>query len=143
MRSLLVIRPSKDKNSRPLVVLGRPAYGVLTSKPSGTIDQAILPRELVRQAMLIAARDELGLSTRDEVIDDTAAEGEGVPPARAEVVSFIRDHFWHAAGPTRRQGSDQAPLRLRDPGLERRNRRPLEGDRRRRGAVPARSFPGS
>ena len=105
VRSLLVIRPREDKNSRPLVVLGRPAYGGFSTKVAGDIDQAILPRELVRQAMLIAARDELGLSTRDEVIDDFWAQGEGVPPATAEIVSFIRDQVWHAQ--VRRAGKDQ------------------------------------
>ena len=34
----------------------------------------MLPREMVRQAVLIAARDELGLATRDQVIDETPAD---------------------------------------------------------------------
>jgi tetratricopeptide (TPR) repeat protein len=102
---LVVIRQRAGQGKRALVVLGRPAYGGFSAKAAGEVDQAILPRELVRQAMLIAARDELGLSTRDEVIDDSAAEGEGMPAATAEVVSYIRDHVWHAQ--VRRAGGNQ------------------------------------
>ena len=52
----------------------------------------MLPREMVRQAVLIAARDQLGASTRDEVIEAIPAgptEGES---GKVEVVSFIRDN---------------------------------------------------
>src|SRR5262249_14836946 len=50
----------------------------------------MLPREMVRQAVLIAARDELGLSTRDEVIDETQGAGKEADGAAVEVGSFIR-----------------------------------------------------
>ncbi len=52
----------------------------------------MLPREMVRQAVLIAARDELGLATRDQVIDETSADGKEAGAGTVEVVSFIRDN---------------------------------------------------
>ena len=45
-------------------------------------------RKLVRQAVLIAARDELGLSTRDEVLDDVPPEKAG--PEAVELATSIR-----------------------------------------------------
>ncbi len=57
--------------------LGRPEASKNKQDTLGT-RQGILDRELVRQALLIAARDELGLSTRDELLDDLAPDqGEG------------------------------------------------------------------
>ena len=38
--------------------------------PEGKVHQGILARELFRQALLIAARDELGLLTRDAWLGD-------------------------------------------------------------------------
>ena len=52
-----------------MVALGRPVGGKDKADTQGTI-QSILERELIRQAILIAARDELGLPTRDELLDD-------------------------------------------------------------------------
>ena len=52
----------------------------------------MLPRELIRQAVLIAARDELGLHTRDQVIDQTR-DNRGNPAAEVlEVISYVRDN---------------------------------------------------
>ena len=48
----------------------------------------ILPRELVREAMLIAAHDELSLSTRDQVTDDTVPEVSDAGSGAVEVISF-------------------------------------------------------
>jgi hypothetical protein len=97
VRSLLaVISQRADKAARPLVVLGRPAYPDPAMNGKLVIDRAILPRELVRQAVLIAARDELGLQTRDEVIDDYGLQAAGEPAPAAEVTSSIRDQVWHA-----------------------------------------------
>ena len=49
-------------------------WGAQSATPNdpfrATRGRAILARELVRQAVLIAARDELGLSTRDQVLGD-------------------------------------------------------------------------
>lgn len=66
---LAVIRTGEGEKRRPVVTLARP---VGPSKFDDILkaDQGILPRELVRQALLIAARDEMGLSTRDEVLDN-------------------------------------------------------------------------
>ena len=95
VRSRLVVRTvGKENDAKQIVVLGRPV-GVRDipefSQPSRP---DMLPREMVRQAVLIAARDELGLATRDEVIDETPAdtkEGGGI----VEVVSYIRDNRSH------------------------------------------------
>jgi tetratricopeptide (TPR) repeat protein len=62
---------------RPLVALGSPEWNADRPGPR-EIRQGILARELVRQAVLIAARDELGLSTRDQVLGDQAASGQGI-----------------------------------------------------------------
>ena len=68
---LVLLRADKDKEggARPVVALGRPVGGKDKADTQGTI-QSILERELIRQAILIAARDELGLPTRDELLDD-------------------------------------------------------------------------
>jgi tetratricopeptide (TPR) repeat protein len=54
--------------------------------------QGILARELFRQALLIAARDELGLATRDESVGDPAPAGQGQGGASVEVVTNFRPH---------------------------------------------------
>jgi len=94
--SRLVVRTvGKDKDARQVVILGRPT-GVRDipdySQPSRP---DMLPREMVRQAALIAARDELGLATRDQVIDETPADGKDGGGSTVEVVSFIRDNRSH------------------------------------------------
>jgi tetratricopeptide (TPR) repeat protein len=75
-----------------VVVLGRPkATGDIPDhNEPNRLD--MLPREMVRQAVLIAARDELGATTRDEVIDETPAVAEEAASGTVEVVSFIRDN---------------------------------------------------
>jgi len=74
--SLVLIRGAGEGGS-PVVALGRP-YGPETFDAiRGTVQQ-LLYRELIRQAVLIAARDELALATRDELLDDAKpSEGEG------------------------------------------------------------------
>lgn len=108
-RSLLTVRaPAKVKNARATVGLGRPTYpaGIPQSDKGARLD--MLARELLRQSVLIAARDELGLATRDEVIGDDPLQGDQAKSADGdiEVVSFIRDHEWHAL--VRRAGKDGA-----------------------------------
>ena len=73
---LVVRRIGEGKDARHLVILGRPrgVRDIPDYGPPRRLD--MLPREMARQALLIAARDELGLATRDEVIDDTPADGE-------------------------------------------------------------------
>lgn len=90
-----VTRVGGGKDARPVVVLGRPvgAEGLLeTSQP---IRLDMIPRELVRQALLIAARDELGLSTRDEVIEPASAPAGQAEGAVHELGSLIRDNRSH------------------------------------------------
>ncbi len=91
VKSPLLVRTVKgEKGSRQVVVLGKPegTTGIPESAPLARLD--MLPRELVRQAVLIAARDELGLFTRDQVIDDTPADGQEERGDPVEVVSMIR-----------------------------------------------------
>jgi len=61
---------------RPVVALAGPTR---TRDPRAlvVISHGLLARELVRQALLIAARDELGLATRDEVLGETLPTGTG------------------------------------------------------------------
>jgi hypothetical protein len=92
---LAVLTVGKANDAKQVVILGRPA-GVRDipefSQPSRP---DMLPREMVRQAVLIAARDELGLATRDEVIDETPADTKEGGAGIVEVVSFIRDNRSH------------------------------------------------
>jgi tetratricopeptide (TPR) repeat protein len=73
-RSRLVIARAQDGRGRGVVALGAPVAddnaGMVARLKNG-----ILSRELIRQAMLIAAREELGLVTRDEIL------GESLPAA--------------------------------------------------------------
>ncbi len=69
---VVVIQGGKDSDHRPIVALANPTG---TKDPDRLEDthQGILDRELMRQALLIAARDELGMATRDEVLGDVIA----------------------------------------------------------------------
>ena len=69
---IVVIRHGKDGQTRPVVALANPTC---TNNPDRLEDtyQCIFTRELMRQALLISARDELGLATRDEVLGDAIA----------------------------------------------------------------------
>jgi len=74
---LFVSREGKDGAS--MVSLGRAVGPPSLEAMTGTRPR-LLERELVRQAVLIAARDELGLQTRDEVLDEVAPPaGEAEP----------------------------------------------------------------
>ena len=75
-----------------MVILGRPTavQDIQDFSPATRAD--MLPREMVRQAVLIAVRDELGLATRDQVIDETPADSKEEGKGVVEVVSFIRDN---------------------------------------------------
>jgi hypothetical protein len=99
---LIVIRPEKGSEARPIVAVANPAATADPDRLRGTIG-GILARELFRQALLIAARDELGLPTRDELLGDapTVAAG-GAPQAELSTV--------------RRVGSGASRVRLRRAG---------------------------
>jgi hypothetical protein len=88
---LIVLRAKGDRGPRPVVVLGKPAGAADIPDSGPTCRLDMLPRELVRQAVLIAARDELGVATRDQVIDETAASSKEPEADPVEVISFIRD----------------------------------------------------
>ena len=93
VRSRLVVRSvGKDNDARKVVILGRPTgvQDIPEFNPPSRVN--MLPRELVRQAVLLAARDELGLATRDQVIDETPAEAPTGDGGAFEVASFIRDN---------------------------------------------------
>ena len=82
---LIVLRIGDDAKARPVVALKWPTSTNSAAALVGSF-QGLLTRELVRQAVLIAARDELGLATRDEVVGDgplgpvTPDPGPGPPP---------------------------------------------------------------
>jgi tetratricopeptide (TPR) repeat protein len=89
---LVVVRVGDGKAARSVVILGKP-IGARDTPDIQNTRLDILPRELVRQAVLIAVRDGLGLSTRDQVIDETPT-GEidrGARDGLVEVVSVIRE----------------------------------------------------
>ncbi len=87
-----MFRVGKDRYARTVVVVGRPTGTAELPSYNPGIRSDMLPREMVRQAVLIAARDELGAATRDEVIDETPAIGEEGESGSIEIVSFIRDN---------------------------------------------------
>ena len=68
---LVVIRPAQGADKRSVVMLGHP-YGMTDAEKTRGIQTGLLARELIRQAILVAARDELGLPTRDELLGDAA-----------------------------------------------------------------------
>jgi len=92
---LVVLTAGKGNDARQVVILGRPTGVQDIPEFSQSTRLDMLPREMVRQAVLVAARDELGLATRDQVIDETPAEPKEGGSAIVEVVSFIRDNRSH------------------------------------------------
>jgi tetratricopeptide (TPR) repeat protein len=84
---LIVLQPGAGGDARAVVALGRPAGSSSIDDVKGTV-QLLLHREVIRQAVLIAARDGLGLGTRDEVLGDRALEAPG--GGAAVVVSNFR-----------------------------------------------------
>ncbi|WP_165066043.1 tetratricopeptide repeat protein [Paludisphaera rhizosphaerae] len=72
-----LISISKARDGRATVELARPVAPRDVSKIAGT-DQDLLFREFARQAVLIAARDERGAATRDELLDDAPPTAEAV-----------------------------------------------------------------
>ena len=88
VRSRFVVLPSgRGDEARAVVALGRPANSNNLDDLKGTV-QFLLYREVIRQAVLIAARDGLGLGTRDEVLGDRPPDAPG--DGAAEIVSNFR-----------------------------------------------------
>ena len=109
--SLVVIQ---GEGGRPVVALGRPRGPETFDAIQGTIQQ-LLYRELIRQAVLMAARDELGLSTRDELLDDAKPSGDA--GEAVEIATLFRAERGRAV--FRRGDDDEAeaePLLLVDLG---------------------------
>lgn len=87
-----IVRLGKGQDARAVVELGHPDGG--RGNDVKMTRQGILDREIIRQALLMAARDELGLETRDELLDDVApGPGEGSPLA---LVVLFRTGECHA-----------------------------------------------
>jgi tetratricopeptide (TPR) repeat protein len=104
----VLLRVGKGSDAKPVVALGLPESSRNQPDFAGT-RQGILERELIRQALLIAARDELGIATRDELLDDQPPwKGEGPP---MEVVLLFRGGECHAL--VRRGEGDKAEILLR------------------------------
>jgi tetratricopeptide (TPR) repeat protein len=80
--------PSKGTGISALVALGEPAADV-DRRSLARARQSLLARELIRQAFLIAARDELGMATRDAVLGDwRTGDGNGTDPTAELVIRF-------------------------------------------------------
>ena len=84
---MVVARAGREAGNRPVVVLGHPS-GVTKPGQLAGIQKGLLARELVRQAVLLAARDELGLATRDEELGDALPGGQG--NVSADVAALLR-----------------------------------------------------
>jgi tetratricopeptide (TPR) repeat protein len=96
VRSRLVVRiTGQADEARRTVILSRPKGVRNVQDYSQPRRPDMLPREMVRQALLIAARDELGLATRDEVIDETSADEKEPGAATLELISYILDNRAH------------------------------------------------
>jgi tetratricopeptide (TPR) repeat protein len=89
---LEVLRVGGGDTARTVIALAKPTGPSRFAEILGT-DQGIIARELVRQAILMAARDELGLATRDEVLDDQ-------PPIKSGEAVAISSVF-RTDGPSR------------------------------------------
>ena len=73
------VKPAAEPAPAPKVVYLEKCRG-WGLMPAEMVHQGILAQELFRQALLIAARDELGLRTRDAWLGDAMPEGGGNPP---------------------------------------------------------------
>lgn len=67
--TLLFILPGRGDTAPACLALGEPGADVDGRSLAGA-RESLLAREIVRQALLIAARDELGLATRDAMLGD-------------------------------------------------------------------------
>ncbi len=87
---LAIVRVGAGVQSRPVVMLGNPTAPDFEGEGK-PYSHGILVRELIRQAVLLAARDELGAATRDEVLGESLAGAPDHP--KLEVTSLF-----HAEG---------------------------------------------
>ncbi len=104
---LVILRSGEGSNTRSVVALGRPEVSPEIKDRLGS-RQPILERELIRQAILSAARDEMGLSTRDELLDDVPPGASEGPPL--EIVTLFRPNECHLL--VRRGAGEKAEILL-------------------------------
>ncbi len=145
---LVVIRPEKGSEARPIVALANPTATADPDRLRDTIG-GILARELFRQALLIAARDEMGLPTRDELLGDApTVAADGAPTA--DLSTVLRPGTGASQALLRRAGSPPAefllaqrparePLTVRRATPPRRGHRAAVAHRVPRGAAEARA----
>ncbi len=87
-RSMITIQTEGSASDpRMTVHLGRPRGLGINEQTADYAHLGLLCRELVRQAMLIAARDELGAATHDELLDDAVSPFQG--GAVVELISLF------------------------------------------------------
>ncbi len=109
--ALAVVHGSRQGDGRPVIVIGRPT-GVTRLGQLAGIQKGLLSREIVRQAVLLAARDELGLPTRDEVLGDAPPGGQG--SVTADVATLLRVNGAGSVRMGRADGGKMAFLMERD-----------------------------
>lgn len=73
--SLSLIEP-QDSRGRPILRMGRPVELAAGDNQRLGAGFPVLLRELVRQAVLLAARDHLGLTTRDAILEESTLTPE-------------------------------------------------------------------
>jgi hypothetical protein len=132
---IVVIWGGKDGKDQPIVALANPTC---TNDPDRLEDtfQGILARELVRQAVLIAARDELGLATRDEVLGDViAADATAMSDVELAMVFHAAEGKRSPAVIRRGQGASARSLFQRDLGKQSPGARSWQSGRHRRDSV--------
>jgi len=112
-RTSIVNIPAKQGETRATVALANPTCSDDLFRVADTV-QGILARELFRQAFLIAARDELGLSTRDEVLGDAAplAAGQAAQIELATVFHRTKGKPNQVVVRRLKQGDDETLLNL-------------------------------
>ena len=81
------VKPAEPRGPRAryVVLKAAPDLDVPQNMKTRVSVQGLLARELVRQAFLVAARDGFGLITRDEILGESAPEGESEVTATFEV----------------------------------------------------------
>jgi tetratricopeptide (TPR) repeat protein len=87
--SAMVVIRSGNEGGGTTVVLGGPTGATSPGALAG-VQKGLLARELVRQALLVAARDELGLATRDVVLGDAPPSAEGPGSVSADFGMILR-----------------------------------------------------
>jgi tetratricopeptide (TPR) repeat protein len=114
-RSRLIVNPAKGDRGSGAVALGSPDCDDRAGHVA-LLKNGNLARELIRQAMLIAARDELGLTTRDEVLGESLPATSSAPTLRLGSFMMSRNgiHLTNHAFVMRGDGDRAERLLLAD-----------------------------